>query len=394
MSKLLVIGASILQLPIIKKAKELGHYVAVADYNPNAVGIEYADKFFNASTIDEVAICKVAEQFQPEAIITIATDMPMRAIAKATSQQGLVGISYETAIRATDKGEMRQAFKENNVPSPWFYIINDIEEIKGIEISFPCIIKPADNSGSRGVNLIDDIKQLESAFIYSKKESRSGRVIVEEYMSGDEVSVEIVVYNGKSHVLAITDKLTTNAPYFVEMGHSQPSKFSDAICENIKEVAISAVNAIGLTNGPAHAEIIITNDGAKMVEIGARMGGDCITSHLVPLSTGIDMMKATIDIALGVEPNVTPLFSKASAIRYFDAPKGIIQSIDGIEEALKIEGVKEITFTKQTGDIVGYINSSVDRVGYVIIQSDRVYQIAEIYDNVKKIVNIYVYDKR
>ena len=188
-------------------------------------------------------------------------------------------------------------------------------------------------------------------------------------MVGPEVSVEVIVYEGVPHVLQITDKLTTGAPHFVEMGHSQPSRLAAEDQEKIRDLASRAAKAVGLENGPAHVEIILTKDGPKMVEMGARMGGGCITTHLVPLSTGIDMIKATIDICMGQTPDIAQKLQKGSAIRFFNPSQGEITAIEGVEEAQKIPGVREITFTKNVGDQIVELNSGADRAGYVIAQS-------------------------
>lgn len=390
MKKLLIIGASILQLPAIKKAKDMGLYVAVADFNPKAIGIQYADKFYNASTIDINAICDVAKDFQPDGIMTLATDMPMRSIAAATSLLGLPGISMDTAIKSTDKGEMIKAFKEHGVESPWFYIIENLDMLNGLlpNITYPCILKPTDNAGSRGVMLVKSVGELTEAYQYSVSQSRGGLVILEEYMTGPEVSVEVMVVDGEPHVLQVTDKLTTGAPYFVEMGHSQPSMLPIEDVERIKDLACRAVRSVGINCGPAHVEIKLTPTGPKMVELGARMGGDCITTHLVPLSTGIDMIKATIDVSLGQTPDITPTLHKGSAIRFLDAENGVITAIEGIEEAKKLDGVLEISLTKCIGDEVGDIHSSLDRCGFVIAQRDSATEAIEVCEKVKHIINI------
>lgn len=390
MKKLLIIGASILQLPAIKKAKELGHYVAVADFNPNAIGIPFADKFYNASTIDIDAICEVAKDFQPDGIMTLATDMPMRSIAAATSLLGLPGISMDTAIKSTDKGEMIKAFKEHGVESPWFYIIENGAQLQEVmpQIEYPCILKPTDNAGSRGVMLVNSETELYEAYQYSVSQSRGGWVILEEYMTGPEVSVEVMVVDSVPHVLQVTDKLTTGAPYFVEMGHNQPSMLPIEDVERIKDLACRAVKSVGINCGPSHVEIKLTPNGPKMVELGARMGGDCITTHLVPLSTGVDMIKATIDVSLGLTPNITPSLKKGSAIRFLDAPRGVISSIEGIEEARNIDGVQEVSLTKSLGDEVTEIHSSLDRCGFVIAQCDSAVEAIEVCDTAKKIINI------
>lgn len=372
MKRLFVVGASVLQLPAIKHAKELGYYVGVADYDPNAVGIPFADEYFNVSTIDEDGICQAAKEFRADGIITLATDMPMRSVAYTCEHLGLVGISYETAIKATDKGKMIQAFEQAGVEHPWYYVVSSPIEVMDIvhKVTYPCIAKPTDNSGSRGIMLAHTPEELLSAVTYSAENGRGGPVIVEEYMEGPEVSVEIVAYHGIPYILQITDKMTTGAPHFVEIGHTQPSRLSEETQKRIRDLACRAVISVGITDGPAHVEMIITKDGPKMVELGARMGGGCITTHLVPLSTGIDMIKATIDCAFGLIPDITPQHKKGAAIRFFLPPYGVIQDIVGVDVAKTLPGIQEITFTKQIGDQSLPLTSGADRVGYIIAQGD------------------------
>ncbi len=371
MKKLLIIGASVLQLPAILKAKEMGFYTAVADFNPNAIGIPYADEYFNVSTIDAEGVTRCAEAFRPDGIFTLATDMPMRSIAAAAKALSLPAISPETAVKATDKGEMIKAFEAAGVEHPWYFILSSPEELEAVldKIDYPCVSKPTDNSGSRGVMLIHSEEELRAAIRYSSENGRSGGVIVEEYLKGSEVSVEVVVLDGVPHVLQVTDKLTTGAPHFVEMGHSQPSRLPEKDIAAIKDLASRAALSVGIKNGPAHVEIMSTEKGPRMIELGARMGGDCIMTHLVPLSTGIDMVGACIRIACGETPDVTPKRSMGSAIRFFDAPAGVIESIEGVEAAKAIPGVTEISFTKGVGDEAGEIGSSTDRVGFVIAEA-------------------------
>ena len=158
-----------MQLPAILKAKEMGLYVGVADFNPHAIGVSHADEYFNVSTIDEEGVYRAGREFKADGIVTLATDMPMRAVAYATHKLGLVGISYDTAIKATDKGEMIKAFEVAGVEHPWYYILHTPEDLKKVvsEITYPCISKPVDNAGSRGVVLIESSKDLENAIQYS-----------------------------------------------------------------------------------------------------------------------------------------------------------------------------------------------------------------------------------
>ena len=392
MKKLLVIGASVLQLPAILRAKEMGMHVAVADYNPSAVGIPYADEYFNVSTIDAEGVTACAKTFAPDGIFTLATDMPMRSIAAACQALSLPAITPETAVRATDKGEMIKAFAAHGVEHPWFYILSSVDEMDAVKdkITYPCISKPTDNSGSRGVMLIHNESELREALAYSAENGRSGSVIVEEYLKGNEVSVEVIVLRGVPHILQVTDKLTTGAPHFVEMGHSQPSRLPEADLESIRGLASRAVLAVGIENGPAHVEIMLTENGPRMIELGARMGGDCITTHLVPLSTGIDMVEASIRIAIGEVPDITPKKKRGSAIRFFDVPKGTIESIEGANEARAIAGVTEVTFTKTVGDKAGEIGSSTDRVGFVIAEAETAEKAVQICESALQAVKITV----
>lgn len=392
MKRVLIIGASILQIPAIRKAKELGYYVGVADYNPNAVGIPEADEYFNVSTIDIDGVVKVAQEFKPDGILTLATDMPVRAVAKACEVCRLPGISFDTAIKATDKGEMIKAFEKAGVEHPWYYIISDRVNFDHMieEITYPCIMKPTDNAGSRGVVLCRDKDELNNEYAYSLGESRGGAVIIEEYLQGPEFSIEVMVVDGEPYVLQITDKLTTGAPHFVEMGHSQPTRQNEVNSVKIRDLARRAVKAVGINVGPAHVEMILTSDGPKMVELGARMGGDCITTHLVPLSTGIDMVGCTIQLACGEKIDIEPKFNKGAAIRYFDAHNGVIKSIDGIEEAKKIIGVQEIAIVHQVGENIGEIGNSTDRVGLVIAQAENAEEAIKVCEKAMDKVHIII----
>lgn len=366
----MIIGASVLQLPAILKAKEMGLHVAVVDFNPQAIGIPYADKYYNASTMDEDAVLAAAEDYQPDGIMTLATDMPMRGVSKASDKLHLHSINYQTAVKATDKYDMIKAFKEHNVPSPWFFVVDTLEELKehGADVTFPCIIKPTDNAGSHGVAKVHGFQELLDNYEYAHQSSRHGKVIIEEYLDGPEVSVEVMVVDGKVNILQITDKITTEAPHFVELGHTQPSQLPLATQEAIRDVTIAACNAIGIDKGPAHVEMKVTHRGPVMIELGARMGGDNITTHLVPLSTGIDMVGSTIKVAMGEQPDIEPTLHCGSAIRYFEVPYGTIKAIDGVDEAQKISGVKQITFTKEVGEESTPIHCSNDRIGFVIAQ--------------------------
>lgn len=373
MKRILIIGASILQLPMIQKAKEMGLYVGVLDMDPNAVGIQFADEYFCVSTIDIPRAVQAAKEFRPDGVATLATDMPVRTIAAICEELGLYGVSKETAVKATDKIKMIQAFEAHDVAHPWYFAVENREAFEKIKdrVQFPCIIKPADNSGSRGVALNNNIEELEASYDYAASSSRGGAVMIEEYLVGPEVSVELIVTNGTAHILQVTDKLTTGAPHFVEMGHSQPSRLPAETLAQIKSLAAKAAAAVGIVDGAAHVEMIVTAEGPKMVELGARMGGDCITTHLVPLSTGIDMTACVINIAIGEKPDLEQKFEKGSAIRYLPQKEGTVTRIEGIREAAAMHGIQQVSIVHGEGASVHTVHSSGDRIGFVIAQDEN-----------------------
>ena len=390
MKKIMILGASILQLPAIRKAKEMGLQVITVDMDENAIGFKEEGIICEViSTIDSEKILEAAKKHNIDGIMTLASDMPMRSVAIVAKEMGLVGITEQTALNATNKAEMRQCLKESGVPIPQFFRVSSKEEYEEAIDYFKtsklkCIVKPADNSGSRGVDLLSDLSDEElisRAYEYSKSYSRGGDIVVEEYMEGPEVSVETLSVDGECHIIQITDKLTTGAPYFVEMGHSEPSAQPEDIKVRILEVASAAVKAIGIENGPSHTEIKVTKDGPKIVELGARLGGDNITTHLVPLSTGVDMVECCIKIALGEKPDLERKCELGSAIRYFKTEKGIITNIIGIEDAKKLYGVMQVSIVHGIGEKVSEIKNSIDRIGFVIAQGENAVNAVEICED-------------
>ena len=366
---IMILGASILQLPAIEKATEMGLKVVVLDINPDAVGFNVPGVVKEViSTIDIEAAVEAAKRHHIDGVMTLATDMPMRTVAAVAKECELIGVSEDTAIKATDKSVMREALKEAGVPVPKFFRVVNLDEYRiAVEnIEGPFMVKPADSSGSRGILKVEDRENLDSAYEYTNQFSHNGIVVVEECMIGPEVSVETLAIDGVVHVIQITDKMTTGAPHFVEMGHTQPTRLDCA--KEIERVAIAANKAVGIKNGPSHTEIIVTKAGPKIVEIGARLGGDCITTHLVPLSIGVNMVEACIRIALGEKPDITPTLHCGSAIRYFKQYAGVVEKIEGAAEAEAMSGVKQVSIVHGVGETITDITDSGSRMGFVIAQ--------------------------
>ena len=369
----IMLGGSKLQVPAIKAAQDFGFRVVCADFNPNAIGFEIADGFSLTSTLDVDAVEKLAKDEKASFVITSTSDAPVETAALVSEKLGLpTGISAANAICATQKDEMRLRLEGNNIPMPDFRICRTVEDFtSALEyFDYDCIAKPSDAAASRGVKLItpDDYSEdVDKLFGFFRAFSRKGVVMVEERMSGPEVSVEAITVNGETSILSITDKLTTEPPYFVELGHSEPSRLSASAQQAIREIARKTITAIGIVSGPSHTEVMLTNDGPKVIETAARLGGDFITSRLVPLSTGVDVVKGSVSLALGLPYDFSIKMHRGSAIRFITTSSpGVLQSINFHDDVENNPYVKEVDLYLSAGDHIDTPHSSNDRVGHVV----------------------------
>lgn len=386
--KLLVLAAGILQVPVIKKAKEMGIYVIAADGDPNAVGLKYADKAIVVNITSEEDVLKVAREEQIDGVIHPCSEVSMNVMGRLNDELGLSGITREQAIRATNKHLMREAFEKGNAPSPKSILTENVEDAwmhLQNDFSTDGILKPSRNSGSRGIAKVSrdmDKADFIKAYDIALNESRDKSVLIEQFIEGPEFSIEIIVWNGNVNVLTVTDKKTTGAPHFVELGHNQPSCFSAADVETLKTAAVAGVKALGVNNCACHAEAKLMDGKAYLMEIGARLGGDFISTELTHLSTGIDMVAAAINVALGVEPDLNPKEEpKGVCIRYFCPTPGKLVSISNTE-ILADPRVYLWEIYHKEGDEIPEVTSSLCRSGHVIVTEKTPQKAIELADEI------------
>lgn len=386
--KLMVLAAGLLQIPVIKKAQEMGVYVIAVDDDPNAPGMALADKaIVPGGLINEEKLLAIAKEEKIDGVIHPCSEVAMNVMGRINDELHLSGISKEMAIRATNKHLMREAFEKYGAPSPKSILTKDEEDAWAIfceQFTTNAILKPSRNSGSRGIAKVEK-GITKDAFIelYRRAldESRDHCVLIEQFIEGPEFSVEVIVWQGEPHVLAVTDKKTTEAPYFVELGHNQPSVFPEDIQQKLKDGAIAGIKALGLSNCAAHCELKVQDGEAYLMEIGARMGGDFISTELTHLSSGIDMVAATINVVLGIEPNLTPTEQKQGVcIRYFTPKPGKLVRIGG-DDVLKNEHVYYAEIYHKVGDIIPEVKSSLDRSGHVIVTAATVKEAIKLADS-------------
>lgn len=313
-----IIGASYLQLPLILKAKELHYETHVFAWECNDVGEKCADYFYPISITEKERILEKCIDIKIDGIISIASDLAMLTVNYVAGNMNLTCNTMDCTIKSTNKSIMRKSFLECQDPSPWSKKYTSFDDVNIEELEFPVVVKPCDRSGSRGITMLESSQDLKEAFFKAMNESFQKEILIEEFIKGDEYSIECISFEGQHTCLAITKKHTTGAPNFIETGHEEPSGLGEEKCEEIIEIVFHALDSLGIQYGASHSEVIITpNNNVKIIEIGGRMGGDCIGSHLVYYSTGYDYVKMVLQISLGKSPEFIKDFEgKPVAVKY------------------------------------------------------------------------------
>ncbi len=389
---IMIIGGGLLQMPVILTAKKMGLQVIVTDYNSNALGMKDADIPIVMSTRDiegSVRVAKAQNELTPiSGVLTVGTDASM-AVAAVANALHLPGIKFDDAEAATNKIKMRMRFKEHGVPSPNFLPVWSLSDAKkaGKILQFPIVIKPSDNMGARGVMRIDNFNQLADAFKFSKNASPSGELIMEEFMDGPELSIDAIIYNGEITITGIADRIIEYPPYFIETGHNMPSSLPRDIQESACNVMKLGIRALGIDIGAAKGDIKITRDGPMIGELAARLSGGFMSAYTYPLSSGVDLMKAAVEVALGQEPgNLEPVMNQFCIERAIITKPGIVKKIVGLEEALKITGIKEIFLNVKPGDKVIQPRSNVEKAGHIITIGATLKEAVRRYEQCRDII--------
>lgn len=318
---IVIIGAGIFQKPLIVKASAMGYETHVFAWEEGAAAKDVCDHFYPVSIVDIDHIMEYCRKIKPAAVVSIASDLAAVTVNELAARLGLPANSPSCVKRTTNKYAMRCALKEAGISSPEFAAVNrdmGLAGAEGLGFSYPLIVKPTDRSGSRGISLVSSDDALRLAIDMAVNYSFEKRAIVETFLEGDEYSCESISYRGQHHVLALTKKYTTGSPGFIETGHLEPAGFTPEQEISITADIVKALDALRITNGASHAEFRINRDGQlRIIEIGARMGGDCIGSHLVFLSSGYDFLRMVIDVAAGNAPDlVRKEIPTAAAIRF------------------------------------------------------------------------------
>ena len=369
MKKIVIIGAGEFQVPLIKKAKDMGYETHVFAWREGAVGAEISDYFYPISIVDKEEILEICRKIRPSSIVSIGSDLAVITVNYLLRALGMPANPVGVDFAATNKYMMRQSFAENCISVPRYTVVDEKKDLTRIEgFTFPIIVKPTDRSGSRGIRKVNTKEELGSAIDAAIEESFEKRAIVEEYIKGQEYSCETISFEGQHYILAFTKKFTTGAPDFIETAHQQPSDIEENLKIKASKEIIKGLDSLQIQYGASHCEFKIDEFGeVKIIEIGARMGGDCIGSHLVEESEGYDYLKMVIDVAEGKKPEIIRTHEPRYAFIKFIFEEEDYKTLLRIQTE-KPELICEISKIEKIGS--RKIIDSSSRFGFYILTAD------------------------
>ena len=361
--RLLVLGAGPAQLGLLASARERGLFVIALDRDPGAPGFRYADRRAIISTEDEQGIERLAGAERVEGIIAPGIDWPVAIAARVAERLGLPHpLAPAVAGLAVSKLKQRERLSEAGVPQPAWRFVSEPEK----DLQVAAVVKAADRQGQKGLSLVRSEDELRAAIELAIAESRSGVAVVEELVDGPEVTVNAFSLRGEFHPLTVTDRLTADPPAFgVALAHVWPSEAGGKAAE----VARAAVEALGIEDGPTYTQLRIGPGGPQVIEVAARLGGGH-DAELVHTALGVDLNGLAIDAALG-----EPIWSAAlqtvpqvggAVVRFLVPPEGVLQEVEGVEEARAIEGVQDVRIYRELGHVFGPFQRGADRAGAVL----------------------------
>ncbi|MCF7487673.1 ATP-grasp domain-containing protein [Vibrio sp. A2-1] len=374
MKKVMIVGTGYGQLPLIDACKKLGYYSIGVDFNERSTGASLVDKFYHADIKDISAVLSVARSENIDGIVTMQSDLPVPTIGMVNQELCLVGVTYETAMVCSNKDQTRTALEQYSVTQPEYHIVRSIKEATDAaeKIGYPCIIKAPDSSGSRGVSKVKSSADVVAAFKDACYYSRSCEILVEQFIEGIEIGAQTFSQDGECiYCLIHNDTLCDNG-FMVPNGHSYPFNQVSIDEKAVQQGIGQALNAVGLLNGPANIDLIVTPEGeVHIIEIGARIGATCLP-ELTSIFTGLSWEELVIQNALGEKHKPLEIRGKACAAYVLEAPKdGILEAVNhnySIEDYAAYHPIIEVTV--QVGDEVSIFRKGTDRIGRVVAQAD------------------------
>ncbi len=378
--KALVVAGGIPQIELIRQLKERGIETVLVDGNAAAVARPFADKFYRVDIFDIPAVKIIAEKEQVDFILTVCADQVLLVVAQASEELGLpCYIDYETAQAVSDKIKMKTLFKQIGVPTTDYITTDYLDEEAVSRLRFPLVVKPIDAYSSKGVRKAANINELRRFYTEAREISRSGGVIIEEYFQGEEISVDAFVTGGKAKILTVTNsEKVRNKDRFVIFRGRYPAAVSDTVLQKIEEIAQKIAEGFGLWESPLLIQLLHDGDKVSVLEFCARTGGG-MKWLMIKHACGVDVIKATIDITLGLTPDLKrrDTGNKIVVNDFIYCRPGIFDHLEGFEEMHEQGLINEYRLIRTKGTVMRGVTSSSDRIAGMNIVADSIEEFNE-----------------
>ena len=376
--KALVLAGGFPQIALINELKNRNIETVLADYYENPVAKPYADKFYRVSTLDLEGITEVARNEKVDFLITACTDQALNTVACVSEKLGLpCYVDYQTALNVTNKQYMKKVFNEFGVPTAKHVVMGELDEQRLNGMCYPLIVKPVDCNSSKGVKKVENIEELKIAFAKAVEYSRTDTAIVEEFIEGEELSVDVYVEEGTAHVLSVSslDKIANNDKFVIFRGRYS-ADVVDKVHDLVQGIAQQIADAFGLRNSPMLIQMITDGNRAFVLEFSARTGGG-VKFRLVKKASGFDVIAAVVDLTLGNKPHVEKVVPENRYIinEFIYCDEGTFDRLDGFDELVADGTISEYSLYKWQGAKFDTIENSGDRVAGFTIQADTMDEI-------------------
>ncbi len=370
----IVLGGIVPHISLLEKLKERGYYTVLIDYYQNPPAKHAADLHLPESTLDLDAVKRIAEEYDASLICGFCVDQAMVVSCCVSEQLGLpVPFSYESSINVTNKARMKQIMWENGVPTSRFFITKDPADPRINDLTFPIVVKPVDNNGSKGVTKVDAPEDVREPLENALSLSRAGDAVVEEFNEGYEIQIDCFIKDGQTNVLMTRRRLKTKrskGDALQSFGSMIPAGLSDELQAKVEKIASDIAKAFELNNTPFFIQAIVNGDDIKVLEFAPRIGGS-LSYSLIKRITGFDILDAAVDSLLGEDFDIEyhkPEKKYTTNIMY--AYEGIFGEITGVDDLVE-QGVIDYFFaTKTKGMDLGSRMDSRNRVACYIISGE------------------------
>jgi len=364
-------------------ARELGFFIVSVDQNPDAACRDLSDDFFALDPGDAEALTEFALDYHKtkpiDGVLVVGCDIPVSASLVAQAL-GTPSLSLTSAALTVDKLRMKQVMRAAGVSVPDFYQVESAEQVSDLleQTKQRMVIKPNDNSGARGVLQLNEASECQGAYDEALRNAKKSGVLLEVFESGPQVSTEALVHKGKIYLTGFADRnyehLDRYAPQILENGATLPTALSDEEKQQVVDMFSQGIRALGIDNGVAKGDMVFTSEGAKVIEIAGRISGGKFASMIVPESSGVQLIHAALQVAVGQVPDKERLRQKTNggvAVRYMFPKPGKLVAIEGLEEARQVAGLLELVLSYNVGDQIPPIRSHPDRGGWVVCAAEN-----------------------